>query len=951
MMQMPATRIEEVDDLLTRLSLLIGQAFFLGLTLGLLIVAAIALLIATYGAGALPYVYIVVAILGSVAFYGFAEVQRRWSLVQVSIATELIIASFLAFAWAGLVFLQASWLAFASMVAFSLIIQIGFVIIGGQAGRLLDVRQIKQYFPRIVAGFVVGFMVAGALVTPIQDWLGGTEYLLLASAVSATIMMGMLLATNARYFQILSQTNGGVAARADSPPLRKVLAKPFVLLIFAYQMLSAMVSQLLDFIVLSAAGERFTDADALASFFGNLTFVLNLIDLLFLALVAGLLLNRFGLRFGLTANPAVDIFLLIAIVAAGIVGGPIAILFFWLVVIARVVDISFTDGTTRTSINATFQALPASERVTVQTGVEGIGVPLALGLTGVALLIFDALGGVTLVFVAIFTMVIALFWLVSALMVYRGYAANLVRSMRRRTLDPTDMILEDAASQKVVERLLGSEAVSDVRLALDMLEGAEYSALPQEVDWLARSGIASIQIEALGRIERLRLAAALPTVQELVDGSVDASVQGAAVRALCALQEAEAVEKVVPYLDSPESEVRLGTAVGLLRYGSIPGVLAVGPRLEMWEQADANEDRVFLARVIGEVGLEYVYQPLLSLLADPDIEVRKASLAAAGLVKHPRLLPLIADNLLERRTRAAASEAIAVYGEKVLPMVEQALVGGMETEERAVRLVRICGQIKGEQVQALMRRNLDHSSDVVRDQVMAVLGSYRFQAQPADLPALHKALIRDAGRGHRTMIAQQDVGESGPVEALRRALLDDLKQVKRRLFWTLSFIYDDRAVMRAQAQLAHGTGPEKALAMEMLDVTLSAEHKTLTFPLIDPKMDPARRILLLDKRFGHQSMYREERLQDLSCNSDQAWIRACALYAGVKLGVVGQLTTEKLVPIVEMALVGGDSVVRETAVWGLHMLAPKQFKEQGQALLADEDPYIACLAADILERQ
>ena len=495
----PAVSLEE-DDLLTRLSLLIGQSLFLGLTLGLLVVAAIALLISIYGAGAFPYVYIVVAILGSIAFYGFAEVQRRWSLVKVSIVTELVIVGFLVLAWAGLVFAQINWLAFAAMVAFSLIIQIGFVIIGGQAGRLLDVRQIKRYFPRIVAGFVVGFMVAGAVVSPLQNWLGGTEYLLLAAAVSAMMMLVMLLATNARYHSILAHTSGGRGPQIESPPLRKLLAKRFVLLIFTYQMLSAMASQLLDFMVMSAAGERFTNSDALASFFGNYTFFLNLLDLLFLALIAGFLLSRFGLRFGITANPGVDILILIAIIGTGLILGPTATLFFWLVVSARIVDIVFTDGTTRTSINATFQALPANERVTVQTGVEGIGVPLALGLTGVVLLLFDALGGVTLVHVAIFTLAVSLLWIVSALIVYRDYAVNLIRSMRRRTLDPVELNLEDKANLEVTERLLTSEKLSDIRLALDMLQGAEHPSLPEHLIVLLQSKSAAIQVEALARI-------------------------------------------------------------------------------------------------------------------------------------------------------------------------------------------------------------------------------------------------------------------------------------------------------------------------------------------------------------------------------------------------------------------------------------------------------------------
>ena len=179
-------------DLVTRLSLLVGQGFFFGLMVGLVVISAFALLMSAYGPGALPWVYIAVAILGSLAFYGFAEAQRRWSLVQVSLVTEVVVVAFLASAWAGLVFAQADWLAFAAMVVYSLLLQIGFVILGGQAGKLLDVRQIKRYFPRIVAGFVVGFIVAGGAATPLQRWLGGAEQLLLVAAIAAGVMLLML---------------------------------------------------------------------------------------------------------------------------------------------------------------------------------------------------------------------------------------------------------------------------------------------------------------------------------------------------------------------------------------------------------------------------------------------------------------------------------------------------------------------------------------------------------------------------------------------------------------------------------------------------------------------------------------------------------------------------------------------------------------------------------------
>jgi hypothetical protein len=102
------TAYREEDDLFVRLSLLIGQAFFLGLTLGFLTIAAFALLMSRYGAGALPWVYIAVAVLGSVAFYGFAEAQRRWTLVQVSLTSQVVVVALLLAGWAGLFFAQAS---------------------------------------------------------------------------------------------------------------------------------------------------------------------------------------------------------------------------------------------------------------------------------------------------------------------------------------------------------------------------------------------------------------------------------------------------------------------------------------------------------------------------------------------------------------------------------------------------------------------------------------------------------------------------------------------------------------------------------------------------------------------------------------------------------------------------------------------------------------------------
>ena len=88
--------------------------------------------------------------------------------------------------------------------------------------------------------------------------------------------------------------------------------------------------------------------------------------------------------------------------------------------VLRIADITTTDGTTRTSINAAYQVVRADERLAVQAVVEGVGVPVAIGATGVLLLVLDALDlGVGAVIA--FGLVLSVLWTAVAVGVYGSY--------------------------------------------------------------------------------------------------------------------------------------------------------------------------------------------------------------------------------------------------------------------------------------------------------------------------------------------------------------------------------------------------------------------------------------------------------------------------------------------------------------------------------------------------
>jgi HEAT repeat protein len=243
-----------------------------------------------------------------------------------------------------------------------------------------------------------------------------------------------------------------------------------------------------------------------------------------------------------------------------------------------------------------------------------------------------------------------------------------------------------------------------------------------------------------------------------------------------------------------------------------------------------------------------------------------------------------------------------------------------------VRLVRACGQVKGEQVLALMKPYLNHRASDVRSQVMATLHACRYQAGSGELPAVNAVLRQEVEQAHRLLVALQDIGGEEAVQSLGRALGDELVRARRRIFWLLSFIYESRPLLRAEAELSHGSKSGQAVALEMLDVTLSPGHKLLTFPIIDPKIGRDQRVQLLNRQFQTNSLGRDERLLDLIAqrshgdiqNADEGWARpwtrACAIYAAAKLGL------SEAVPSVEAASADRDPVVQETALWAYSFL-------------------------------
>jgi hypothetical protein len=696
------------------IALLTAQALAFGVMLALVVVPANAIFLDAYGARWLPATYIGIAVFGTGASAFIARAARRTRLVRVA-AVSLSSIAVLYFASWGILVAGGIWVSAALLVLFPIALQMGFVFIGGQAGRLLDVRQMKERFPRVVGGFSVGFLLGGLLAISLLALLGSTEDLLLGTTVAQLAFLGLLLETERRFPEVRAAPIEPSQETAR-PSARTLFASGLVLLLLVYQVLSAMGSWLVDYLLFNRAHAHYSGND-LTRLLSWYTVVLNLADILFLALLAGPLMRRFGLRLGLVLNPVV-VAALLAVMAVVVAGpGAAAFSLFVLAAVARLSDIVLTDGTTRTSVNASFQIIPIRDRLAVQSVVEGIGVPVAIGATGAVLLLMNLLGlgiGAVIVFGAVLSVI----WTASGAAMYRSYTRALADEMRRRSLVASahDIAEDDAALQA----LLRSDDARDVRLGLDLLPGIASLASTEALRQASEHADPEVRLRAL--------------VQFAAGGNAQAAAEAAALATKLAHSADPAERRAAASALGPRRIVNAGQSmlVGLL---DDPDPMVRAAALDSVVPADAGEQEV-IRRVVAaleEPRTAGSATAAVRRLGDSAVPLLAAALARDGTSRRPPLIRAAANAATEHglaviepalrdRNRVVVLAALdALDAADAVGVVPPDLLDAVFDDAAAHASRALTARVSLAASDGSLRRALEDESDLARRLVIAVL--------------------------------------------------------------------------------------------------------------------------------------------------------------------------------------------------------------------------------------
>ena len=862
-------------------------SFEIGLARFFVLTPALALFLERFDAEDLGLVYTLLALPLIVVSTAYVRLGRILPLRTLIVSNLLFVVGLTILIRLALD-MDTRWPALLPAVWFYILFTLTSSAFTAAANRVLDIRQGKRLIPLSTTGDVIAFFVGGA-ATPWLVARMGTANLLLLAATAGLLSLLTFLHLNARY-------RGRFAPRKSRRPAtgeetsRRDWSSPYLRLMAGYFAVSALAYVLIDNAFNAVAEQRYLDTAQLAAFFGTYAAVAAIANFVFKSFVGGRIVRRFGVSGILLGFPlAIGIGSFLVVVGPPMLarGNPLLALalVFWFTTMTRLINKVFLSAQ-----YSTFPTLyqPLDEKATgVQATLEGVVEASAYGLAGLLLLGLHAFFDFGAVQLSVVLIGVCGGWAYIALALRREYTDVLGQALHRRRIGPASISLPDRASLDLVMEQLESPHPESALYALDLLEESYPESVGEILVGLLDHPSTDVRVEALARIEKHHVADAFPKVRALaMNPEVSPVLRGAAARSRWVLSD-EDVHEGIMALSDPDSQVRTGTMVGMLRSGSVEGIVYAGHCLLDNLRSSVAEERVFAASVIGESGMESFHRQALELLKDKNTAVRKAIIKSAPRIGHAGLWPFVVEALRDREVAAAASEALVAAGSVVIP----SLAAGIRdfSSDRGARLsaLRILGLIRGPEAMVELCTFTELRDPDERHAAMSALANCSFEADDSQIPWLKGLLKREGDHAAYRFASIADISVNKSVDLLVGALNYELEAIRHRIFLLLSFIYTQRDVLTAWDNYNSNDRDKKAYALELLENVISTDLKSMLFPVLDD--------IVQDERLAQLRLLHDAQLLGAPARLKQIlswqqypisrWTASCARHLAAEYGV------------------------------------------------------------------
>jgi AAA family ATP:ADP antiporter len=847
--------------------------------------ASMALFFGEYDAATLPYTYLFLMVVGPLVSFVYLRLNNNFALSKVLVAIHVFLLLSLILLPLLLGRLSTPYLLFSLPIYFGVNNSLTISSFWNLLGRIYNLRQGKRLFGLLSSGEHMATIVSG-FMAPLFVAQLGTINLYWIGALFMVGAAALLLIINRKNAAKMESAVGGERERGRGTGFLELAKDPYVRLIFSLFTLFIIGVYMVGNISYAQAEIRFPTADEMATFIGIFMGVFGVLSLFVQWVLAGRLMDRFGVRSMILATPG-GLFILMSLFAlVGTLTDWTSALF-WLATSASMYQ-AILDAADSAAINVLYQPLPVQQRTQAQTTVIGVVYPLAIGLAGILLIFLLDVLGFNSVQLSYATLIVIVLWLIIGLRMGRAYPGRLHQALRERSLSGLSGLRPDQDSIPILEEALHSAHPNVVLYALDMLQEVTPDKMAQHLPGLLDYPDEAVQIAALERISALTWQETPRGILTLLETNDNARVRAAALRTWVAIDKDAAPGRLEAYSNDAHQEVQEAALVIMRQHPDTAVREQALTRLhEMAAAGDAGE-RIAAACVLGRAANPADAALLIPLLGDKDTAVRQAALEAAAGMRAPQTWPAVILALARSETRNLAISALAAAGEEVLPLLEEMQRAAGGDPALLAGITAVYGRIGGPQATANLQALTTSIDTGVRHQALLALSQNKFQADTQDRPALEAQMALERQRLLETLAGLLDLGDEQPVRLAAGALEEKQRLLADNLLLLLSFLYDPEGILSAREALlpSRETDEEKsAYAIEVLDISLSQAHKGLLLPFFQDQ-SPAEQQALIQKE-KEPLLGRKARLLALlqpGPGELERWTRICAIYALGELG-------------------------------------------------------------------
>ena len=627
-----------------------------------------------FGALALPYAYVGVAVASAGSVWLESRVSRRFAHVGASRFNQYVAIGFSVLAAAALPRAR-HWVA-----------GLFYLWTGAQAmmllphfwGLALDVwnsRRARRLFPLLSGCGLLGGLAGGGFAAWSAPFIhpAGLMWILSGLLVAARGLTSSIDRHRTRFSEPAPAPSGVSSWEI----MRK---SGYIKILTAGLALSVIVGTLVDFQFKLLIQRMYPEPHALTQFLGTFYAGLNGVSLLFQFGAAGWLLQRLGLGTSTGLQPGAV--LVLAAWAALTTGG-------WAIVAMRWIQGVTSQTLGKTSTEIYYAAIRPNERRRIKPALDTLVERWSDALVGVLLLVVLHLLHVRIELIVVATGVLAVAWLCVLFLLNRQYGRAFHEALSRRWIEPevAPESMRLPAARKSLLQALRSDDERQVLLALRLSQYARDPAIGDAVRHGLEHASPIVREAAVDAMDVLRL----PDRDHLVEGFLAGPDEGprrAAVRYLLSRGPAplEFARRLLGGDDRALARHLLDAlfdhpyeARGALTWTWIDARLESGRR----------EDLLLAARALGAMEAPASGGRLRALLANPDVDVRRAALLTAARRPSPARLDVLLPLLIVSELSDEARQAVAAVGDPAVPGLQRLLNGasGVRAQARAARVL------------------------------------------------------------------------------------------------------------------------------------------------------------------------------------------------------------------------------------------------------------------------